>query len=192
MKNIVYKVIKTKNRGFTLMEILTVVFLIGIIALPFTNMFLFGVKGSSNNAEHVMGFNLSREKIEEIKGLPFEIIKSDYANFRDIYQDRPKYDDAYYNEDNFITHFSDIFTENSLKKSENATSFLKLKELYPKAYLKPLDIYPGDYDTLRRVTKVEEISESAMPPKLKKVTVMVFNQKKQKIAELITYVGKHK
>ena len=182
----------SKSKGFTLIEILTVVFLIGVIALPFTNMFMFGVRGSANNAEHVIEYNLAREKIEEIKGLPFELVKSDYKNFRDIFQDRPKYDDAYYNEDNFIAYFSDIFTENSLKKSEQATSYKKLKDLYPKAYLKPLDLYPNEYESLRRVTMVEEISESAMPPKLKKITVLVYNNKNQKIAELKTFVGKHK
>ncbi len=189
------RIIKTytgKCKGFTLIEILTVVFLIGIIALPFTNMFMFGVRGSTNNAEHVVAYNLAREKIEEIKGLPFEAVKSDYKNFRDVFLDRPKYDDAYYNEDNFVSYFSDVFTESSLKKSENATSYKKLKELYPKAYLKSLDLYPNDYDSLRRVTMVEEISESAMPPKLKKIIVMVYNSKNQKIAELRSYVGKHK
>ncbi len=189
------QIIKThvcKCSGFTLIEILTVVFLIGIIALPFTNMFMFGVRGSTNNAEHVVAYNLAREKIEEIKGLPFDTIKSDYQNFRDVFLDRPKYDDAYYNEDNFVNHFSDVFTENSLKKSEKATSYKKLKELYPKAYLKPLDLYPNDYDSLRRVTLVEEISESAMPPKLKKIIVLVYNEKNQKVAELRSYIGKHK
>ena len=58
--------------------------------------------------------------------------------------------------------------------------------------MKPLDLYPGEYDSLRRVTMVEEISESAMPPKLKKIIVMVYNNKNQKIAELRSYVGKHK
>ncbi len=190
--NRIIKAYTGKRKGFTLIEILTVVFLIGIIALPFTNMFMFGVRGSTNNAEHVVAYNLAREKIEEIKGLPFEAVKSDYKNFREVFLDRPKYDDAYYNEDNFISYFSDVFTESSLKKSENATSYKKLKDLYPKAYLKPLDLYPNDYDSLRRVTMVEEISESALPPKLKKIIVMVYNSKNQKIAELRSYVGKHK
>ena len=78
-------------------------------------MFMFGVRGSTNNAEHVVAYNLAREKIEEIKGLPFDVVKSDYKNFRDIFLDIPKYDDAYYNEDSFIAYFSDVFTEGSLK-----------------------------------------------------------------------------
>ena len=184
---------KAANRyGFTLIEILTVVFIIGIIALPFTNMFIFGVKGSNQNADHVVAYNLAREKIEEIKALPFFIIKSDYENFREVFQDRSKYDDAYYNEDNFINYFSDVFSEASLKNSELLTTYNKLKELYPKTYLKELSLYPSDYTKFRRVTQVKEISESAMPAKIKKITVQVYGEKNKKIAELSTFVGKHK
>ena len=180
------------KRGFTFIEILTVVFIIGIIALPFTNMFIFGVKGSNQNTDSVIASNLARDKIEEIKALPFFVIKSDYENFRDVFQDRSKYDDAYYNEDNFINYFSDVFSEESLKNSESSTTYKKLKELYPKAYLKELELYPNDYSKFRRVTQVKEISESAMPPKLKKITVSVFDDRNKKIAELSTLIGKHK
>lgn len=183
---------RLNNRGFTLIEIVTVIFLIGVISLPFTRMFIFGVKGSSNNTDHVIAFNLARDKIEEIKGLPFEIVDSDYKNFRDVFQDRAKYDDAYYNEENFIKYFSDVFTLNSLKNSELEKTYKKLKDLYPNAYLKELALYPNEYQKFRRVTQVEEISEMAMPPKLKKVTVQVFNDQNQRIAELVTLVGKHK
>lgn len=180
------------KQGFTFIEILTVVFIIGIIALPFTNMFIFGVKGSNQNTDSVIASNLARDKIEEIKALPFFIIKSDYENFRDVFQDRAKYDDAYYNEDNFINYFSDVFSEESLKNSESSTTFKKLKELYPKCYLKELELYPNEYSKYRRVTQVKEISESAMPPKIKKITVSVFDDRNKKIAELSTLIGKHK
>ncbi len=185
--------LSTKSRNaFTLIEILTVVFLIGIIALPFSRMFIFGVKGSSNNTEHVLGYNLARDKIEEIKGLPFSIVKSDYNNFREVFQDRTSFDDAYYNEDDFVNYFSDVFSKASLGDSEKGKTYNNLKLLYPNAYLKELDLYPSDYTKFRRVVKVEEISESAMVPKLKKVTVLVFNDKNQRIAELRTLVGDHK
>ncbi len=187
-KNLFFK----NKKAFTLIEILTVIFLIGVIALPFTNMFIFGVKGSNSNSDHVIGCNLAREKIEEIKGLPFEIVKSDYDNFRDVFQDRAKYDDAYYNADSFVDYFSDVYTESSLRNSDIGTTYKKLKELYPKAYLKEVSLYPEDYSRFRRVTKVEEIIEAASAPKLKKVSVLVFNEKNQRIAELRTYVGKQK
>lgn len=178
--------------GFTLIEILTVVFLVGLIALPFSNMFIFGVKGSNSNTEHVIAYNLAREKLEEIKGLPFASVKSDYENFREVYQDRSQFDDAYYNEDNFVNFFSDVFSSTSMNDTEKEKTYKKLKEMYPAVYLKQLELYPDEYDKFRRVVKIEEISESAMPPSLKKVTVLVFNNQDKKIAELRTFVGKHK
>lgn len=178
--------------GFTLVEILTVVFLVGLIALPFSNMFIFGVKGSNSNAEHVIAYNLAREKLEEIKGLPFSSVKSDYQNFRDVFQDRSSFDDAYYNEDNFVNCFSDVYSNVSLNDPETSKTYKKLKELYPSVYLKSLEMYPDEYNKFRRVTRVEEISESAMPPSLKKITVLVFNNQDKKIAELRTFVGKYK
>ena len=178
--------------GFTLIEILVVLFLIGLVALPFTNMFLFGVQGSHDNAEHVLAYNLAREKLEEIKALPFEIIKSDYENFREVFQDRPKYDEAYYNETSFEKYFSDVFTDRSLNESELKTTFTRLKQIYPKGFLKQLPTYPEDYRNFRRVVKVEQISESAMPSKLKKISVLVYDATDKKIAEIATLIGLHK
>lgn len=179
-------------KAFTLVEILIVIVLAGMVAMPFTNMFIFGVRGSNDNAEQVLGFNLAREKIEEIKGLPFEQIKSDYENFRDVFQDRYKYDEAYFNEESFEKYFSDVFTESMLVDSEYKTSHTRLKLLYPKVFLKTLPFYPPEYSKLRRVTKVEQISESAMPSKLKRITVMVFDEQNKKIANLVTIIGLHK
>jgi hypothetical protein len=161
------------------------------LALPFTNMFLFGVQGSNDNSEHVLAYNLAREKIEEIKGLPFEMIKSDYENFREVFQDRPDFDEAYYNEASFENYFSDVFTDKAMTDDDLKTSFTRLKLLYPKAYLKNLKTYPEDYRFFRRVAKVEKISESAMPSKLKKITVLVFEKDNKKIAEINTLVGQH-
>ena len=181
-----------KLRGFTLVEILVVLFLVGLVALPFTNMFLFGVQGSHDNAEHVLAYNLAREKLEEIKGLPFEVIKSDYENFREVFQDRQKYDEAYYNEASFEKYFSDVFTDRSLNDGELKTTFTRLKQIYPKGYLKPLQTYPEDYRNFRRVVKAEQISESAMPSKMKKVSVFVYDGDSKKTAEIATFIGQHK
>ncbi|MDD2998544.1 MAG: prepilin-type N-terminal cleavage/methylation domain-containing protein [Erysipelotrichia bacterium] len=180
------------NSAFTLIEILIVLFLAGLVALPFTNMFLFGVQGSHDNAEHVLAYNLAREKIEEMKGLPFDLIKSDYENFREVYQDRPQFDEAYYNDTAFEKFFSDVFSNNSLNDSELKTTFTRLKLIYPKTYLKQLQAYPEDYRHFRRLAKVEEISNSAMPAKLKKVNVLVFDKDNKKIAEIATFIGQHK
>lgn len=180
------------HKGFTLVEILVVLTIVGLLALPFTNMFIFGVQGSHDNTEHVLAYNLAREKLEEIKGLPFDLIKSDFDNFRDVFQDRPDFDDAYLNDLAFENFFSDVFCELSMKDDKLKTTFLKLKELYPKSYLKPLSVYSEDYLNFRRIVKVESISQTAQPPRLKKITVLVFDQDNKKIAELATFAGLHK
>lgn len=179
-------------RGFTLIEILVVLSLIGVLALPFTNMFMFGIRGTHDNAEHVLAYNLAREKIEEIKSLPFDQIKSDYENFRDVYQDRHGFDEPYFNDSAFEKYFSDVFTDESLKDSENKMTWTRLKLAYPKTYLRNLQTYPPDYLNYRRVVKVERITESAMPSKTKKITVLVFARDGKKIAELATLIGQHK
>lgn len=178
--------------GFTLVEILVVLSLVGVLALPFTNMFIFGVRGSQDNAEHVLAYNLAREKIEEIKSLPFDLVKSDYDNFRDVYQDRQGFDEPYYNDSAFEQFFSDVFTDESLKDREQLMTWNRLKLAYPKTYLRMLQTYPPDYLNYRRVMKVERSTESALPSKTKKVTVLVFDRDNKQIAELVTLIGQHK
>lgn len=178
--------------AFTLVEILVVLTIVGVLALPFTNMFIFGVQGSHDNTEHVVAYNLAREKIEEIKGLPYDMIKSDYNHFRDVFQDRIDFDEAYYNEVSFENYFSDVFCELAFKDDKVKTTYNRLKEIYHKGYLKPLPLYPSDYLNFRRVVRVEEISQSAQPPRLKRITVMVFDRDNKKIAELATFAGLHK
>jgi len=184
--------IRLYRNGFTLIEILVVLSLIGVLALPFTNMFIFGVRGSHDNAEHVLAYNLAREKIEEIKCLPFDLIKSDYENFRDVYQDRHGFDEPYFNDSAFEQYFSDVFTDESLKDSDLKMTWTRLKTAYPKTYLRNLQMYPPDYINFRRVVKVERITESAMPSKTKRISVLIFDRDGKKIAELATLIGQHK
>lgn len=181
-----------KRDAFTLIEILVVLTITAFIALPFTNMFIFGVKGSNENTEHVIAYNLAREKIEEIKSLPFDYVKSDFDNFRQVFQDRPSYDEAFYDEDNFVKIFSDMYSDESLENSDFNETFKRLKDLYPKTYLKNLKKYPENISAFRRVVKVKRVGNSALPPTLLKVTVLVFNKKNKQIAKLSTFVGKHK
>lgn len=192
MKITAQNMIKQHRQGFTLVEILVVLTLVGVLALPFTNMFIFGVRGSHDNAEHVLAYNLAREKVEEIKSLPFDQVKSDYENFREVYQDRHGFDEPYYNDSAFEKYFSDVFTDESLKDSEMLMTWNRLKMAYPKTYLRKLQTYPEDYLNYRRVVKVERVTESAMPSKTKKVIVLVFDKEGKKIAELATLIGQHK
>lgn len=180
------------SKAFTLVEILIVLTLVGALALPFTNMFIFGVQGSHDNTEHVLAYNLAREKVEEIKGLPFDQIKSDYKNFCEVYQDRPGFDEAFYNESAFENYFSDVFTDLSLTDDKLKTTFLRLKQAYPKGYLKNLSTYPDDYFNFRRVVKIDEAPLQGLSAKVKRITVMVFDKSNKKIAELVTLIGQLK
>ncbi len=178
--------------GFTLVEILIVLFLVGLLALPFTNMFIFGVQGSHDNSEHVLAYNLAREKIEELRGLPPELIKSDYANFQEVFQDRPDFEEACYNEDAFVKYFSDVFTDKAMTDDKIKMTYSRLRQIYPKVYLKNLKTYPEDYRFFRRVVKVDEILQLGKPGNLKKITVMVFEKDGKRIAQLVTLVGQQK
>ena len=183
---------KLLQRGFTLIEILTVLFIAGLLALPFTNMFVFGVKGTHNNTEHVIAYNLAREKIEEIKTLPFAIIQSDFDNFREVFQDRPAFDEAFYYKEQFLKHFTDIFTDRSLADSENKTSYTRLKNLYQKSYLRKLRTYPEEVRYFRRVVQVKKQVSPGTPSNAKKITVLIFDKTGKTIARLSCLIGKHK
>jgi hypothetical protein len=155
-------------------------------------MFIFGVQGSHDNSEHVLAYNLAREKIEELRGLPPELIKSDFANFQEVFQDRPDFEEAYYNEESFEKYFSDVFTDKAMTDDKIKTTYSRLRLIYPKAYLKNIKTYPEDYRFFRRVTRVDEIILPGKPGNLKKITVLVFEKDGKKIAELTTLVGQQK
>ncbi len=179
-------------KGITLIEILTVLFLASLIALPFTRMFSFGMQGSIDNLEHIVAQNLAREKIEEAISLPFDAVKSDLENFRDIYMDVPEYLEAFSNPNKFEEIFSDIVTKERLKNEVERDVCERFQELYKKTFFREYDIYPDEFDGFRRVMEVDSRVDSAVPPRLKKVTVKVFDKKGRRLSELSTLIGKHK
>jgi prepilin-type N-terminal cleavage/methylation domain-containing protein len=185
------RTISPSRNGFTLIEILTVLFLVGIIALPFTNMFIFGYQGTHDVADHVLAYNIAREKIEEIKCLPFDLIQSDFNNFREVFQDRPNFEEAFIDKKGFKKMFTDIFTDRSLADDDNRTTWKRLQNLYPKAMLKKITTYPEDLRLFRRVVEVEPFGSLSVP-KLKKVTVTIFDKEDKQIAVLSTLIGLHK
>ena len=180
------------EKGITLIEILTVLFLASLVALPFTRMFTFGMQGSVENLEHIVAYNLAREKIEEAISLPFDSVKSDLENFRDIYQDLPEYFEAFSNPAKFEEVFSDIVTKERLKNEVEKDVCERFQELYKKAYFREYDMYPDEFDGFRRVMEVDSRVDSSVPPRLKKVTVKVFDKKGHRLAEVSTLVGRHK
>jgi len=183
---------EARKTGITLVEILTVICLAGVVALPFTRMFQFGIQGSVENLEHIVAYNLAREKIEEVRSLPFEKVKSDFENFRDIFVGIPEYDDAVTSPEKFEAFFSDIVTNERMKKDPEREVCEKFLELYKKTYFREYDIYPDEFDGFRRMMEVDDRIDNAIPPRLKKVSVKVIDRKGRVLAEISTIIGKNR
>jgi hypothetical protein len=173
-------------------EILAVLFVVGLVSLPFTRMFTFGRKGSIDNLEHIIASNLAREKMEEIKSLPFEMVKSDFDHFREMYRDVPDLSDYFIDQTKFFQKFSDIYTGARSVREDEKEVWERFKDLYPKAFLREYMLYEDELENYRRVTEVDDRIDRSHPPRLKKVTVTVFDEKGQRLAELVTLIGRHK
>lgn len=180
------------KKAFTLIEILMVMTMVGLVALPFTRMFLFGMQGSTENLEHIIAYNLAREKIEEVRSLPFHLIKSDFENFSTVYRDRPDFDKAFENRDVFEKTFSDIFTPETSEAEHHSETYKRLKNLYKAAFLRDLELYPEEVKQYRRVMDVDSRYDPSVPTRLKKVIVRIYDPDQHRIAEVVTLVGYHR
>ncbi len=178
------------RRAVTLVEVLTVLALVALVALPFTRMFTFGMQGSIESKEQVIAYNLAREKIEELKCLPFDDVAGDFAVFKPVYQRLKMFDMA--EESTFNAKFNDIFTDERIKPIEGKELFSLFKEAYAKVYRREYLPYSDEYNVFRRVTKVEDAADKATPPRLKKVEVTVYDRNNHRIAFLVTMLGRHR
>lgn len=185
---------KIPRPGFSLIEILMVLGMVGVVALPFTRMFTFSMQGTVDNLEHINAYNLAREKIEEVKSLPFEYVKSDFENYQEIYNNIPQYSGVFGDPEKFSEVFNDIVTNDRLKDDKEKDVCERFLQLYKKTFFRDYDIYPDEFWRFRRYLTVENFTagETSAQPRLKKVTVAVFNKKGQRVAELVTLVGKHR
>ncbi len=186
------RVWRLRTKGFTFVEILIVLTLMGLVALPFTRMFVFGVQGSHENAEAIIAHNLAREKIEEIRSLPFELVKDDFENFRTVYRDRVEFEKAFESRAEFEKIFTDVLTRDGTQDPDGKETLDRLAPLYKAAYRRDLEIYGDDLKGFRRVLEVDERYDSAIPPRMKKVTVRVYDRQGRKQAEVVTLVSRHK
>ena len=184
-------VIISSRAAFTLIEIIMVLFLIGIIALPFTQMFSFGAHGTAESFEHVFAFNLAREKMEEVRSLPFEMVKSDFETYRDIYSDRPEMDQMYTTTEFFEKNFTDIVTESRLKDDKEKEMAERVIKKYEAAFRRPYEVYPDEAGQFKRCLMVDDKYDRKNPPRLKKVTIRVLDKQGHRMAEVVTLVGKH-
>ncbi|MBI3038581.1 hypothetical protein HYY75_05945, partial [bacterium] len=162
------------------------------IALPFARLFTFGWQGSIETKERVIAFNLAREKIEEVRSLPYELVKSDFENFKDLYQDNPDLNDAFGNKDAFEKVFSDVISVEKSKDEKEKEYFDNFLENYKKAFLRDYEWYPDEFSNFRRLLDVDDKYDRSVPARLKKVVVRVFDKDNHKLAEVVTLVGLHK
>ncbi|MFZ2958423.1 MAG: prepilin-type N-terminal cleavage/methylation domain-containing protein [Candidatus Ozemobacteraceae bacterium] len=183
---------RTTSAGFTLVEIMIVLFLVGVVALPFTRMFTFGIQGSNETMEYVFAYNIAREKMEEVRSLPFELVQSDFENFRGVYRDRGvEFMEPFSTREGFEKVFSDIVTNERLKIDPERETCLRIQSLYKKAFRRECEIFPDEAGAFRRTLEVDDKYDHNTPPRLKKVTVRIYEKHGRKIAEVVTLVGMH-
>lgn len=62
------------ERGFTLVEILVTIVILGIIIVPITRLIIFSVWGTEKTKDFVVAFNLAKEKMERLRLVPFDAL----------------------------------------------------------------------------------------------------------------------
>ncbi|MCK9224736.1 MAG: prepilin-type N-terminal cleavage/methylation domain-containing protein [Candidatus Muirbacterium halophilum] len=180
-------------RGFSLIEVVATVALLGMVAVPFLNIFLSGNKMSGESKEDLVAINLAREKIEQITLTIFENLEEDYYIFRDIYKDtiHQEFKDADENRAKFYEVYSDVWTE---ERKENFprvyNRFISILE--NRGPIRTYNSYSDFFNDFRRYTVVEDYNSDKKSVSIKKITVYVFNLKTEKEYKLSTLITDYK
>lgn len=178
-----------KQAGTTLVEILFALVILGIIIFPILQLVRTGVKGTKKAKDDLISSMLAREKLEQLRVLPFKDIQGDFVLYGSIFEDTFVEDFIAMDENPvlFRKNFSDVMT-------------LAFAELYPDIYSRFTRIftnlygreylpYATGYDRFRRLTEVDErVDDVNYPSRLKRITVKVFIRGEDKpMVELVTY-----
>lgn len=75
--------IKNREEGFTLLELMIAVLLLGLVLVPMLDLFSMSGKISTISWFELTAANLAQSKLEEIKDLPFNSVTSNSGNFLD-------------------------------------------------------------------------------------------------------------
>lgn len=145
----------------TFIEILVTIVILGIVIAPVTRLIVFSAFGTGKTKDHVIAFNLARDKMERLKMLKFEEL---------------------------VDEGNDILTRAQLDLDQNSEEFLKE---YKRRYLTDYPYYPEDQARFERIVKVDEKADTVHPVSImKKVTVIVRSREKQEeVCRLITLVA---
>lgn len=168
--------------GFTFIEIVVSVAILGSIITPFLLAIQGSYRGSGRNRELIQAYNLAREKIEELRAVPVAQLQSDWdvyvAGETNIFANEffGPYARMKQNPENFYAGFSDVWTEEKkFTESVMALFTKRFKEYYGFDY----EAYDPGYDRFRRYTRIEDLTSPAHPTNiLKKVTVTVLIETK--------------
>lgn len=163
--------------GFTFLEIMVAVGILASVVTPYMMIVQQTYKGAGKNREYIQAYNLAREKLEELRAVPPEALKSDWEVYVDgdtnIFADEffGPYARMKQNEESFYKGFSDVWTE---EKQLTDSVMAKFKGVFKGYYGFDYELYPRDYERYRRYTKVEDLTDPGHPNNvLKKVTVTV-------------------
>lgn len=180
--------IKRPVSGFSMVELLISLVIVGIVIIPIYNIFSTGQKSTIQNTDYFIAHNLARDRLEEMKILPFGRIKGDFDVFSKIYRDSGIEIFADMDVDEVVFHsgFSDIFTEDMVRKHPEL--FGKFSSAFREHFGREYILYPKKYAAYARTTMVEPYGSSTTSGhSLKKVLVRVsLTEKKQVIAEVAT------
>ena len=148
------------RRGFTLIEILVTIVILGILIIPITRLIIFSVWGTSKTKDIVIAFNLAKDKMERMKILKF---------------------------DDIINEENDIFSKRELETYPGADDFLKD---YQERYLIKYKPFPEKIARFeRRVIVDDSVDTLHKKSQLKKVKIVVKKKGSSRVlAELVTLV----
>ena len=168
--------------GFTFIEIVVSVAILGSIITPFLLAIQGSYRGSGRNRELIQAYNLAREKVEELRAVPVARLQSDWdvyvAGESNIFANEffGPYARMKQSSENFYAGFSDVWTEDKkFTESVMALFTARFKEFHGFEY----ETYAPGYERFRRYTKVEDLTSPEHPNNvLKKVTVTVLIETK--------------
>jgi prepilin-type N-terminal cleavage/methylation domain-containing protein len=179
---------KDKRFGFSLIELLISITIVGIVIFPIFSVFRTGKQGTIQNRDYFMAYNLARSRMEELKVLPFNKLTSDFDLFAGIYSDSlmEEFADMDVNEELFKKNFTDIYTEASSKKYSDI--YEKFCSRYTEYYGKAYELYSDEYSNFKRITYVSSYKEYG--DSLKKVRVEIRHPRSDKpLAEIVSLMG---
>ncbi|MCJ8345677.1 prepilin peptidase [bacterium] len=151
------------KKAFTFLEVMMTMVIVGVIIIPFGNLFISSYSRVIKNKLYLIAYNLAEEKIEELILVDFSKLKSDF----EVYGKTPDRQDSIFVDEHsgkyqkmkedeafFERNFSDIYTE----EVQLPTTIMKyFRRRYRRYYDRDYELYPDGYDDFKRTVKVTPV-----------------------------------